>query len=167
MSYENSFVYSLRQKVGDMRLITAGVEVVPVNKKNQIKFVRSRDIEGWSIPGGHVELGDSWQSAALKELREEVGIIANVGDLKICAIVSGPGRVFSYNDGTTQSFTVCFLCRDWEKEISFSDSEEIIEAKWMDIEQARKNVTSKRELMMLDAYEKFIMTEEIQMVFEE
>lgn len=167
MGYKDSFVYSLRQKVGDMRLITAGVEIVPLNKKNQIKLVRSRDIDGWSVPGGHVELGDSWQSAALKELREEVGIIADTDDLEICAIVSGPGRVFSYKDGTTQSFTVCFLCRNWEEELRFLDDDEIIESKWMDIGRVREFVTNERELMMLNAYEKYILTNKIQMIVEE
>ena len=29
---------------------------------------------GWSFPGGHVEQGESWAEALVRELREEVGI---------------------------------------------------------------------------------------------
>ena len=86
MSYKDSFVYSLRQKVGDMRLITAGVDVVPVDQKGQVGLVYLKDRNDWFVPGGHVELGDSWQSAALRELYEEAGIEASLLDLELFGI---------------------------------------------------------------------------------
>lgn len=76
MSYKDSFVYSLRQKVGDMRLITATVDVVPIREDGKAKLVYAKQFDYWTPIGGHVELGDSWQSAAVHELSEEGGIIA-------------------------------------------------------------------------------------------
>lgn len=33
----------------------------------------------WSIPGGHVEPGESWQEAVEREVREETGLVATCG----------------------------------------------------------------------------------------
>jgi len=37
-----------------------------------------------STAGGHVEKGDTWIESAIKELREETGLIAERDDLKFC-----------------------------------------------------------------------------------
>lgn len=36
----------------------------------------------WAVPAGHVEAGESVQTAALREAREEVGVTIDAGDLE-------------------------------------------------------------------------------------
>jgi len=35
----------------------------------------------WSLPGGHIEAGEPARTAALREIREETGVVANIGGL--------------------------------------------------------------------------------------
>lgn len=39
MAYETSYMWQLRQKVHDMCIITATVDILPINAQNQIKLV--------------------------------------------------------------------------------------------------------------------------------
>lgn len=166
MSYKNSFVYNLRQKVGDMRLITATVDVVPVREDGKAKLVYNKQFDYWTTVGGHVELGDSWQSAAVHELSEEGGITAREEDMELVATMSGPGRIYEYPDGTTQPFTLVFICRNWESEANPTDTEEIASAEWVSFDEAITKSTNSRTKLILDACRKYLETGKIQHIVE-
>ena len=168
MSYKDSFVYSLRQKVGDMRLITAGIDVVPINKDGQVKLVYLKDRDDWFVPGGNAELGESWQSATLRELYEEAGIVADFSDLELFATFSGPGYINQYKDGSTQCFAVLFLCRKWREERKeVLDMDEVKMTRWYSFEEARREGINRRTLMILDACERYLETGKVQTIIEE
>lgn len=136
MGYVGSYMWRLRQKVGSMRVLTVTVDVVPMNERGEVKLAYAPHVNGWSCIGGHVEEGDSWSSAALNELLEEGGIVAEPEDLVPFGAISGKDRVFRYQDGETQPFTMCFLVRKWQKEGEQTDKEEIPENGWFSLEEA-------------------------------
>ncbi len=166
MGYVGSYMWQLRQKVGNKTLITATVDVLPVDKDGKVKLVYANHFEYWSNVGGHVELGDSWESAALKELKEEAGITANREDLELFATMSGAGRVYHYADGDTQPFTLVFLCRSWLSENAPSDEEEISKTEWLTLEDAKAKKTNPHTARLLSAYEEYLKTGKVQMVEE-
>ncbi|MGN0973598.1 MAG: NUDIX domain-containing protein [Bacilli bacterium] len=48
--------------------------VVCVSKyKGKYVFCYNKKRQGWEIPGGHIEEGESWQEAAKREMYEETG----------------------------------------------------------------------------------------------
>ena len=63
--------------------------VVALNDEGHILLIRSPR-RGWEMPGGQVELGESLEAAAIREVKEESGI--DVGDLKFCGIFQRPDR---------------------------------------------------------------------------
>jgi ADP-ribose pyrophosphatase YjhB (NUDIX family) len=135
MSYVGSYIWKLRQKAGDMPIITATVDVLPL-KDGKVKLVYAPHVGGWTCIGGHVEFGSSWSSAALAELEEEGGIIANEENLVPFGAISGPERVFHYQDGDAQPFTMCFLVKEWTEEGDQTDKEEVTKTGWFDIDEA-------------------------------
>jgi len=52
-----------------------GAGVLVVNAEGQLLLGRRTDNGMWATPGGHVEEGESFEDAALRELREEAGIV--------------------------------------------------------------------------------------------
>lgn len=157
MSYVGSYVWKIRQKIGHDELITATVDVVAV-KNEKICLIYSKVFGVWSLPGGHVEIGDSWQSAIQTEMREEAGLIAEISDLVPFASVSGPGYRYHYPNGDiTSPFSLVFLCEK-SSEQDLSDSEEILKKEWFTLSDAKKLDLSISASLILDAYTKYKKT---------
>lgn len=52
-----------------------GAGVLVVNKEGKVLLGRRSDTGQWSTPGGHVDPGEDFAEAAIRELREETGLI--------------------------------------------------------------------------------------------
>jgi 8-oxo-dGTP pyrophosphatase MutT (NUDIX family) len=166
MAYQGSYIWRLRQKVGATRLITATVDVLPVDERGRVKLVFTNHIGAWTSVGGHVELGDSWGSAAVNELKEEAGITADKADLELFATISGAGRIYEYQDGTTQPFTNIYLIKKWREESEPTDTEEVKKTKWVSLAEARKLDLNEHTRRIIAAYERYLATGKIQVIEE-
>jgi ADP-ribose pyrophosphatase YjhB (NUDIX family) len=65
----------LIQQVGLVRNpYTLGVRVIVEDRHSQVLLVRHSYLEGWYLPGGGVDRGETMGDAACREVREEAGI---------------------------------------------------------------------------------------------
>ena len=102
--------------------MTVGCGVLVENREGKVLLQKRSDTGEWCVPGGALELGETYAEAATREVREEVGI--EVSNLKLFGLYSGDDRMIHYPNGDkVYSLSFIFTTRNYSGEISDSDSE--------------------------------------------
>jgi ADP-ribose pyrophosphatase YjhB (NUDIX family) len=98
--------------------------------EGRILLVRRADTGNWELPGGRVELGESAEVAAVREVAEESGVIIRIIDLM--GVYSDPGHIMVYpaTGEARQQFAVCFHALPVEGGPA-PDHDETCEAAWV------------------------------------
>ncbi|MGY4795834.1 NUDIX hydrolase [Lysinibacillus fusiformis] len=100
------YITELRKHIGSRPIISIGATILVVNDDKQILFQHRSDTLDWGLPGGALELGETLEEAAARELHEETGLVANEFDL--VGVFSGPDYYFRYPNGD-EVYTVIHL----------------------------------------------------------
>lgn len=98
------------------------VSTIPYTRKNQILLVRRAIHPGfgwWVIPGGYREIGEDLTAAAVREMREEVGLAVQPETLKFSGL-------YSYSEDPT-ILVVYELLVPWQSVLC---GPECLEATW-------------------------------------
>ncbi len=91
------YIMNLRKYVGHDPLIGVGATTLVFNDKNEILLNLRTDTDTWGIPGGSMELFETLEETAVRELKEEAGIFAD--DLEFITVLSGNEYYFEYPNG--------------------------------------------------------------------
>ena len=92
------YIEDLRKLVGHRRLILCGASVVIRNDKGELLLQKRVHPEGrWAFPGGLMELGESTEDTARREVREETAL--ELGKLRLIGVYSGPDHLCSAPNG--------------------------------------------------------------------
>src|SRR3954452_4487904 len=84
---DTSYVAELRAIVGHRPLLLPAAAVIVVDASGAVLLQRRAEDGTWGIPGGCLELGESLEDAARRELREETGLVAE--KLRMLDVYSG------------------------------------------------------------------------------
>ena len=75
------YIKWIRFKVGKDMIILNFSGAIIENDKQEILLQRRRDRNAWGFPGGAMELGESAVETAIREIKEETGLIVSVGKM--------------------------------------------------------------------------------------
>ncbi|MEX2447435.1 MAG: NUDIX domain-containing protein [Solirubrobacterales bacterium] len=132
MPFAGSYLWRLRQEIGDALILMPGAMVVLQHADGRVLMTKRTDDGSWCLPAGAAEVGGSFARTAIEEVREEVGIALSEDDLIPFACLSeAEAHTIHYPNGdVTHCFALCFLAREWEGEPR-ADGAESTEAKFI------------------------------------
>ncbi|MEI6285274.1 MAG: NUDIX domain-containing protein [Bacillota bacterium] len=121
------YIKYIRSMIGKKPFIGCTASVI-VLKGDQTLMQRRADTGNWCYPGGFMEMGETVEQCAAREMYEEVGLQATA--LKFFGIFSGPEHRVVYPNGD-EVFIVdhVYLCKDFTGTEMMLDGE-AVELKW-------------------------------------
>lgn len=113
------------------RGMTLGARVAVLDAAGQVILVRHTYSQGWILPGGGVERGETLATAALREIREEAGIIGE-----------GPALhgIFSNEPVFRGDHVACFVVRKFSR-IAWKPNYEIAAAEFFAVDDLPEETT--------------------------
>lgn len=135
MGYRGSYLWRLRQTVGNDLVLMPGAMVALQRKDGSVLLTRRGDDGTWCLPAGAAEAGGSFVRTAIDELAEETGVEVFEHDLIPFGCLSeAEAHTIHYPSGDiTHCFALLFLARAWQGDPQ-PDGEESTEARFFDLD---------------------------------
>ena len=125
--------------------IGAGCGVMVFNDKNQLLLGLRNENEDladselheegtWTMPGGNIEYGETFEEAGAREAYEETGIIINPNDLEVICVQVDKNEHAHY-------ISVGMIAKLFEGTPKVME-QDIVDWKWFDLDNLPKNIFS-------------------------
>ncbi|MFJ5766852.1 NUDIX hydrolase [Lysinibacillus sp. NPDC093210] len=140
------YIKEIRGFVGTRPLILVGSTIIALNSNNEILLQHRSDTEEWGLPGGAMEIGESLEQTAARELFEETGLSAN--HFTFLELLSGPQLYFKYPNGDeVYNVISVFLAEETYGEIVMSDGESL-DLKYFSAKDLPSNIDERAQLII-------------------
>jgi ADP-ribose pyrophosphatase YjhB (NUDIX family) len=88
--------------------LVPGASAIVTDDQGRILMQRRTDSGNWALPGGTMDIGETLQQCAIREVREETGLDIEITGL--LGIYTDPQHVIAYTDGEVrQEFNITYL----------------------------------------------------------
>ncbi len=135
--------------------INGGCGVLVFNDKNQLLMgLRNDDAakadcelheEGkWTLPGGNIEYGESFEEAGIREAYEEAGIKLKEEDLEVICVQTDKNEFAHY-------ISVGMVARNFEGTPRVMEPDQIVKWQWFDLDKLPKIIFTPSRLT-IDCY---------------
>lgn len=124
----------LRAVIGHELLLLPSVSVIVVDDHERLLLVRhAGQRDGWAVPGGAVDVGESPAEAAVREIREETGV--HIGGLRLLDVLGGAEYEVTYANGDRVAYVTAVYQAGITGGRAVPDQEEISELGWFTVPQ--------------------------------
>lgn len=116
-----SYISEMRRHIGHAPMLSVGATVVVLKNRRILLNLRS-DTHTWGIPGGAIELGETLEETAARELKEETNLSAE--SFTLLHLFSGKDFYFKYPNGDElYSVVALFLAEGVSGDLKITDGE--------------------------------------------
>ena len=128
----------------EKRKMGIGVGILILNEKNELLLgLRNDDpekadselhLEGtWTMPGGKLEFGESFEEAGKRETKEETNIDVELEDLEVISFCNDKNQY-------AQFVTVGMIAKKYSGEPKIMEPDEIVDWKWFSLDNLPKKL---------------------------
>ena len=103
------YIAWLRSRIGPRKTLLAYATALVRDAEGRLLFQRRTDFDWWGLPGGIVEIGETFSECVVRETRDETGLRVQVQ--RLVGLYASPQWDFRYPHGDeVQQFTVAIEC---------------------------------------------------------
>jgi ADP-ribose pyrophosphatase YjhB (NUDIX family) len=103
------YISWLRSKIGHRKTLLSYATALIRDAEGHVLFQQRSDFDWWGLPGGIVEIGETFSECVIREVREETGL--QVCPQRLVGLYASPQWDICYPNGDeVQQFTVAIEC---------------------------------------------------------
>lgn len=146
------YIQYLRSMIGNEKVIMVVAGAFVFDKENRVLMQKRSDNGQWGFPGGFMDLGESVQDTARREVYEETGL--KLEELELFGIYSGPQYDKTFSNGDQVSLVlISFICKQYSGELVESN-EESIQNKFYSLKELPENIFNEHKMLIDDLLSK-------------
>lgn len=131
MSDNKDYIRWIRSKVGHEKVILVFAGGCIFNDKGEVLLQRRGDFGKWGFPGGAVELGETPEQAAIREVKEETGLDVEIN--RLLGVYTDCDMEYPNGD-KAQSICIVYEFRVTGGEL-LCDEKETLELQWFSLKE--------------------------------
>ena len=148
----SDYLKELREKVGHMPLVIPHSVVILFNDKGEILLEERSDDGSFDFPGGGIELNESGEEAAKRELFEETGLIAE--ELRLFNVYTGEITKYVYFNGDViYGVDLVYLCDRYSGSL-IPQKEEVKSLRFYNISEMPSKMSIRNKQIIKDLLDK-------------
>ena len=148
----DDYIKELRKRTNHMPLVLPHSVVVLFNEDGKVLLEERSDDGYFDFPGGSIDLKESAEDAAKRELYEETGLIAD--ELELFKVYSGEITHYVYFNGDEiYGVDLVYICRKYHGEQN-PQLEEVKELKFYDLKNMPNKMSIRNKQIIIDLLNK-------------